>query len=128
MQIFARLMSLRRRKSHGLTGLFELLDVALRGNEPLSRHKRNFSPSMPDELPHEPQTGLGKAVRALREEARIDQATLAERANLPIDLIAEIESGQSDPTWGDMRRVAAALSVSLEALSELAEELEAESD
>ncbi|HEY6731444.1 MAG TPA: helix-turn-helix transcriptional regulator [Solirubrobacterales bacterium] len=67
-------------------------------------------------------------MRALREEARIDQATLAERANLPIDLIAEIESGQSDPTWGDMRRVAAALSVSLEALSELAEELEAESD
>ncbi|HXQ88751.1 MAG TPA: helix-turn-helix transcriptional regulator [Solirubrobacterales bacterium] len=73
----------------------------------------------------EPQSGLGKAVRSLREEAGVDQATLAERAELPLSLIAEIESGRSDPTWGDMRRVAEALGVSLERLSELAEELEA---
>ncbi|HEY3492792.1 MAG TPA: helix-turn-helix transcriptional regulator [Solirubrobacterales bacterium] len=73
----------------------------------------------------EPQSGLGKAVRALREEAGLDQATLAERAELPTSLIAEIESGVSDPTWGDMRKVAAALGVTLETLSELAEEFEA---
>ncbi|HEU4737445.1 MAG TPA: helix-turn-helix transcriptional regulator [Solirubrobacterales bacterium] len=72
----------------------------------------------------EPQSGLGKAVRSLREKAGIDQAALAERAELPESLIAEIESGESDPTWGDMRRVAEALGVTLEALSELAEELE----
>lgn len=72
----------------------------------------------------EPQSGLGKAVRSLREEAGIDQATLAERAELPTSLIAELESGRSDPTWGDMRKVAGALGVSLEALSELAEEFE----
>jgi len=74
----------------------------------------------------EPQSGLGRAVRSLREEAGIDQAVLAARAELSPSLIAEIESGRSDPTWGDVRRVAQALGVSLEALSELAEELEAE--
>jgi transcriptional regulator with XRE-family HTH domain len=72
----------------------------------------------------EPQSGLGKAVRSLRDEAGITQATLAEQAELPLALIEEIESGRADPAWGDMRRVAAALRVSLEALAELAEEFE----
>lgn len=72
----------------------------------------------------EPQSGLGKAVRSLREKAGVDEATLAERAELPLPLIEEIESGHADPTWGDMRRVAEALGVSLETLSELAEELD----
>jgi transcriptional regulator with XRE-family HTH domain len=83
---------------------------------------------MPEQLPHEPQSGLGRAVRALREEARIDQEALAERSDLPLSLIAEIESGLSDPMWGDMRKIAAALGVSLEWLSELAEEFEGEGD
>lgn len=81
-------------------------------------------PSMPDGPPQEPQSGLGKAVRSLREEAGIDQAALAERAGLSPALIAEVESGRSDPTWGDIRRVAEALNVTLERLSELAEEFE----
>lgn len=80
---------------------------------------------MPDELPQEPQSGLGRAVRDLREKAEIDQATLAEQAKLPASLIADLESGQADPAWGDTRKVAAALGVSLEALAELAEEFEA---
>lgn len=79
---------------------------------------------MPDVLPHEPQSGLGRAVRSLREKADLDQATLAERAGVPLSLIADLESGRSDPAWGDMRKVAAALGVSLEALAELAEEFE----
>lgn len=79
---------------------------------------------MPDGLSQEPQSGLGRAVRTLRQEAGVDQATLAERAELPTSLITELESGLSDPTWGDMRKVAEALGVSLEALSELAEEFE----
>lgn len=79
---------------------------------------------MADELPHEPQSGLGRAVQAIRKEAGIDQAVLAERSELPEPLIAEIESGNADPAWGDVRRVAVALGVSLERLSELAEELE----
>ena len=62
----------------------------------------------------------------MRQQAGIDQETLAGRADLSLSLIAEIESGRSDPTWGDMRKIAAALGVTLEALSELAEEFEAE--
>jgi transcriptional regulator with XRE-family HTH domain len=73
----------------------------------------------------EPQSGLGKAVRSLREKAGVDQATLAERAAVPLSLVTELESGNADPAWGDMRKVAAALGVSLEALAELAEEFEA---
>jgi len=72
----------------------------------------------------EPQSGLGRAVRSLREETGIDRPALAKQADLSPALIAEIESGRSDPTWGDMRKVAEALGVTLEALSELAEELE----
>lgn len=73
---------------------------------------------------HEPQSGLGRAVQTKRQEAGIDEETLAQRSGLSASLIAEIESGRSDPTWGDMRKLAAALGVSLERLSELAEEYE----
>ena len=75
-------------------------------------------------MQHEPQSGLGRAVQAIRKKAGIDQAVLAERADLPESLIAEIESGKADPAWGDVRRVAVALNVTLERLSELAEEFE----
>lgn len=79
---------------------------------------------MADELPQEPQSGLGRAVRNLRKETGVDQAALAERAELPTSLIAEIESGGADPLWGDMRKVAEALGVSIERLAELAEDFE----
>lgn len=71
--------------------------------------------------PSEGQPGLAKAVQELRNQAKLSQPALAERADLPPHRIAEIESGKHDPTWGDMRRIADALDVSLEALSELAE-------
>lgn len=71
-----------------------------------------------------PQRGLGEAVRHLREEAKLNRETLAERAGLPASQMAKIEAGEDDPVWGDMRRVAAGLGVSMERLAELAEELE----
>lgn len=55
----------------------------------------------------------------------LSQEALAERAGLPPTWLAHLESGTHDPTWGDMRRLAEGLEVSLEELSELAEELEA---
>jgi transcriptional regulator with XRE-family HTH domain len=63
-------------------------------------------------------------VKALRERQKLDQAGLAERTGLSVATIAEIESGEGDPVWGDMRLVARGLGVSMEALAELAEELE----
>jgi transcriptional regulator with XRE-family HTH domain len=76
--------------------------------------------------PPEGQLGLAKAVRELRRKAELTQAALAERAGLPPGVVARIESAKVDPTWGDMRRIAQALDVSLEALSELAEERQLE--
>ncbi|HEU5254152.1 MAG TPA: helix-turn-helix transcriptional regulator [Solirubrobacterales bacterium] len=77
-----------------------------------------------DPPPREPQKGLGTAVRELRRAADLSQEDLAQAAEIPAPHLALIESGEHDPTWGDMRRVAQALGVSLEALSELAEEHE----
>jgi transcriptional regulator with XRE-family HTH domain len=82
---------------------------------------------VPDGPPSsEGQLGLAKAVRMLREKAELSQAALAERADLPEARIALIESAEEDPPWGDIRRIAQALGVSLEALSELAEQQEME--
>lgn len=74
--------------------------------------------------PFGPQRGLGTAVRRLREEAKLTPEALAERADLSGPQLAKIEAGEDDPVWGDMRRVAAGLGVSMERLAELAEELE----
>jgi transcriptional regulator with XRE-family HTH domain len=79
---------------------------------------------MPNPEPLEPQRGLARAVRALRERQQLDLSGLAERTGLPVATIAEVESGESDPVWGDVRLVAQGLGVTLEALAELAEELE----
>src|SRR3954452_4702424 len=52
---------------------------------------------------------LGSAVRMLREQGHLTQEELASRAELEPSLIARIEAGEADPTWGDARRIAAAL-------------------
>jgi transcriptional regulator with XRE-family HTH domain len=69
---------------------------------------------------------LGSAVRMLREQERLSQEELAARAELEPALIAQVEAGQVDPTWGDARRIAAALGTSVDRLAELVEELEKE--
>jgi len=51
---------------------------------------------------------------------------LADRAGLPAAQLAKIEGGEDDPLWGDMRRVAVGLDVSMEQLAELAERFEEE--
>jgi len=75
-------------------------------------------------LPYEPQKGLGEAVRQLREEAAMSQKELAERVGMSPSWVSRIESGQYDPSWGNMRRIAQGLGVSLETLSEISEDLE----
>lgn len=78
-----------------------------------------------ESIPHsDPQPTLGYAIRELRTGSSLSQEALAERSELDPAEISRIESGRADPAWGDVRRIAAALGVSLEALAELAEELE----
>jgi transcriptional regulator with XRE-family HTH domain len=67
---------------------------------------------------------LGSAVRMLREREHLGQEELAARAEVEPGLIARIESGEADPTWGDARRIAAALGTSVDKLAALVEELE----
>lgn len=76
-------------------------------------------------MPHsDPQPTLGDAVRALRKRAGLSQEALAERSELNPSEVSRIESGLTDPAWGDVRRIAKGLGVPLEELAELAEELE----
>jgi transcriptional regulator with XRE-family HTH domain len=56
---------------------------------------------------------LGAVVAELRERAGVSQAALGERVELAEQEIAAIEAGRSEPTWGDLRRIAYALEVSL---------------
>jgi len=60
----------------------------------------------------------------LRERGRLNQEELAARAEVEPGLIAQIEAGEADPTWGDARRIAAALGTSVDRLAALVEELE----
>jgi len=76
----------------------------------------------------DPQIGLGKAIRTLRIEANLSQVVLGRRAEIHSTWISHIESGRINPTWGNVRRIAQGLNVSLIELAELAERLEKELD
>ena len=72
----------------------------------------------------DPQIGLGKAIRQLRQDGGLSQETLGHRAEIHPTWISHIESGRINPTWGNVRRIAAGLKVPLSQLAELAEEFE----
>jgi transcriptional regulator with XRE-family HTH domain len=72
----------------------------------------------------DPQIGLGKAIRKLRQERNLSQEALGNRAEIHPTWISHIESGRINPTWGNVRRIAAGLKVPLEQLAALAEEFE----
>lgn len=74
----------------------------------------------------DPQVGLGRAIRTLRNEAQMSQETLGNRADIHATWISHIESGRINPTWGNVRRIARGLEVRLKDLAELAEKLEDE--
>lgn len=72
----------------------------------------------------DPQIGLAKAIRKLRTDDKLSQETLGLRAEIHPTWISHIESGRVNPTWGNVRRIAAGLKVELVVLAALAEELE----
>jgi transcriptional regulator with XRE-family HTH domain len=74
----------------------------------------------------EPQIGLSKAIRQLRRETHLSQEALGLRADIHPTWISHLESGRVNPTWGNVRRIAIGLRVSLSELAALAEDLEAE--
>jgi DNA-binding XRE family transcriptional regulator len=72
----------------------------------------------------DPQIGLAKAIRSLRIEADLSQLELGRRAEIHATWISHIESGRINPTWGNVRRIALGLDVSLSYLAEQAERFE----
>lgn len=72
----------------------------------------------------DPQPGLGQAIRKLRTDRGWSQEELGHRSEIHPTWISHLESGRVNPTWGNMRRVAAGLEVRLAVLAALAEELE----
>jgi transcriptional regulator with XRE-family HTH domain len=74
----------------------------------------------------DPQLGLGKAIRTLRQEKKLSQEALGHKAEIHPTWISHIESGRINPTWGNVRRIAGGLGVPLEKLAALAEDFERE--
>jgi transcriptional regulator with XRE-family HTH domain len=72
----------------------------------------------------DPQIGLAKAIRQLRREGQLSQEALGLLADIHPTWISHLESGRVNPTWGNVRRIARGLRVSLSELATLAEDLE----
>jgi DNA-binding XRE family transcriptional regulator len=87
------------------------LDVA-------SREMRMF-PAV--SAPTQVDPALAAVVRRIRIERGDTQEDLAHRAGLTVAAFARIERGHANPTWTTVRRIAAALEVSLSSLAESVE-------
>lgn len=74
----------------------------------------------------EPQEALGQAIRELRGERSLTQRQLADAADVNETWISHIESGRTNPAWGTVARIAAALDASISDLARRAEQLTAE--
>ena len=71
----------------------------------------------------EPQEALGQAIRQLRQERALTQRQLADAADVNETWISHIEAGRTNPAWGTIARVAAALNVTISELAARAEQL-----
>jgi transcriptional regulator with XRE-family HTH domain len=68
---------------------------------------------------------LGTTLKRIRKSKGLSQYALAKKAGISREYVRQLEEGQSDPTVGTLRRLAEALEVSLAALVESKEQLEA---
>lgn len=72
----------------------------------------------------QPQKALGLAIRQLREKSGKTQEAVAHEAEITASTLSVIERGESNPTWGTMQGIAAALGVPVSTLAKAAEKLE----
>jgi transcriptional regulator with XRE-family HTH domain len=75
-------------------------------------------------LSTKPDLALSFAVRALRQERGLTREAMAHEAGLTCGTLARIELGQSSPSWGSVRRIAAALGLPLTGLASEVEAVE----
>jgi transcriptional regulator with XRE-family HTH domain len=74
----------------------------------------------------EPQKGLGDAVTLLRERRNVSPEQLARRSGFSKRWISDVEAGKSNPTWGNVRKLADSLQVPLDELAREATTIYAE--
>ncbi len=60
---------------------------------------------------------LAAAIRAVRDERGATQEQIASDAGITVGTYARVERGQANPTWTTLRRIAAALGVSVSELA-----------
>lgn len=76
--------------------------------------------------PRDPHNvALAQAIQKLREEAGLTQQQLADRAEIPVVALEQVEAASIDADWGTLRHIAKGLGTSLADLFQLVEELEA---
>jgi transcriptional regulator with XRE-family HTH domain len=68
-----------------------------------------------------PQPALGAAIRALREKRGSTQEAVAQAAGITVAHLSKIERGRTNPTWGTVGNIAAALGVSVAEVAKRAE-------
>lgn len=76
--------------------------------------------------PRDPHNvALARAIQKLRKEAGLTQQQLADRAEIPVVALQQIEAADIDADWGTLRHIASGLGTSLADLFRLVEEPEA---
>jgi XRE family transcriptional regulator, regulator of sulfur utilization len=70
---------------------------------------------------HRASPKLGKAIRQLREKRGMTQEGLAHEAGSTAATIGAIERGLTNPSWGTVEAIAAALGSSISEVGKLAE-------
>lgn len=65
---------------------------------------------------------LAAVVRATRERTRRSQETVAHDAGMTVGSLARIERGETNPTWVTVRRLTAALGLSMAELGQAVDE------
>ncbi len=71
----------------------------------------------------EPQEALGQVVRELRTDRGLTQRQLGQAADVNETWVSHIEAGRTNPAWGTVARLAAALGVSIAEIAQRAERL-----
>jgi len=72
----------------------------------------------------QPQPALGAAIRQLRNKRGVTQEDLAHDAGVTTGTLSLIERGKSNPAWGTVKSIVAALDVSVADVAKLSEKHE----
>jgi ribosome-binding protein aMBF1 (putative translation factor) len=86
----------------------------------------SYHPEEPETMDTQiaPHVSLGKAVLQIREKKKMSKKSVAALGGFTPRWLADLESGKTNPTWDNFRRVAVAMKVSLPQLMKVVESIE----